>query len=164
MTEIAAPNFIVRATGALGTMPDLGKRPYRLKCRFQIPAGAGPRVLEKAKHVAAEQFIADMQVRGFSYIGESSRLPAGQRGFRMAFKGAHVEIATSVSRPRVLSAREMLPAVMQGAAFRNEDRSPVQDVPHFTQCEYHDYELSAVFLHDTILTEVPDAHEERRPS
>ena len=159
-------NFVIHAAGSLGNRADLGKRPYRLKCRFQVPAGSGPGLLERAKYAAAEQFVADMAVRGYVYIGGSSRLPADQRGFRMAFKGAHVEVMTSIPKPKRLpSAREMQAAVMQGATFREDEkeRSTVKNVPHSSQSEFWDYELSAVFLHDTMLFDVPDSHEELRP-
>ena len=158
-----APGFIIHAAGSLGNMPDLGKRPYRLKCRFQVPAGSGPRFLEKAKYAAAEQFIADMKVKGWDYIGESARLPASERGFRMTFKGAHIEVR-GLSKPRRLpDAREMQGAVMQGARFLPDARSDVVNVPHYTETEYVDFQLEGIFLHDTILTEVPDINEERRP-
>jgi len=159
-----APNFIIHATGALGTMPDLGKRPYRLKCRFRVPAGSGPDFLEKAKYAAAEQFIADMKVKGWEYIGGSSRLPPEARGFRLTFKGAHVEVRGLSKPKRLPSSREMLPAIMQGARFLPDERSDVVTVPHYTETEYLDWELAGVFLRNTLLMEVPDAHEERRPT
>lgn len=161
-SPFAVPNFIIHATGSLGNMPDLGKKPYRLKCRFEIGAGHSERQLEKAKYLAAEQFVADMAVKGFEYIGESSRLPPSERGFRMTFKGAHIKVTGARKPPRVPSAREMLPEIMQGNRFRAQEDPAVMMVPHWTESEYLDYELSAVFIHETILFEVPDAHEERR--
>ena len=165
MTVPSSPGFIIHATGSRGNMPDLGKKAYRLKCRFQVPAGSGRAYLERAKYAAAEQFVADMAKRGYEHIGESHRLPVAERGWRMKFKGAHIEVMTSLPKPKRLpSAREMQAAVMQGARFLADDRPTTMTVPHFTQCEYHDYELSTIFLRDTILFEVPDLHEEKRPS
>lgn len=158
-----APGFIIHATGSRGNMPDLGKRPQRLHCRFTVPAYSGERMLTQAKYAAAEQFVADMAVRGWEYIGESSRLPADQRGFKLTFKGAHIEIMNPVKPKRTPSSREMQAAVMQGATFRADERATVMTVPHFSQVELWDYDLSGIFLHDTILFEVPDAHEEIRP-
>ena len=56
----------------------------------------------------------------------------------------------------------MLPQVMQGAKFRAEDVGGVMLVPDISATEFWDYDISAVFLHETILTEVPDRHEEAR--
>ena len=157
-------DFIIHAAGSLGNRPDLGKKPYRLKCRFDVGAYPSERVLEQAKYAAMEQWIADMAVRGFEYIGASSRLPDQERGVRMAFKGAHLEIRGIPKPKRPPSSREMQAAVMQGARFRAEDDfSSVRTVPHYTETERWDYELSAVFLSDTILAEIPDLHEEKRP-
>ena len=164
---VDVPNFIIHAAGSLGNRPDLGKKPYRLKCRFQIPAYSGERLLERAKYAAAEAFIADMAVKGWQYIGESSRLAPDARGFRMTFMGAHVEIMSSVKRPkRPPSSAKMQAAVMQGATFRapDDEGASVRTVPHFAEAEFWDYELAGVFLRDTLLMEVPDLHEERRPA
>lgn len=162
-SNVQAPNFIIHAAGSLGNRPDLGKRPYRLKCRFQVPAGSGAAFLERAKYLAADAFIEDMARLGYEWIGESHRLPPTERGFRMVFKGAHIEIMQPIKRKRALSSREMQAAVMQGATFRTTDDPKVQTVPHHSQAEFHDWELSTIFLHDTILVETPDAHEEIRP-
>ena len=158
-----APGFIIHAAGSLGNRPDLGKRPYMLHCRFQIEAYPTPGMLDRAKYAAAEQFIADMKVKGWDYIGESSRLPAEVRGFKMTFKGAHIETMTLHRPKRAPSSREMLPHVMQGAKFRADERPTVMTVPEINATEFWDYDLRGVFLHDTILAEVPDLHEEFRP-
>ena len=160
---IASPNFIVHASGSRGNMPDLGKKAYRLHCRFRIGAYPSPRLLDLAKYEAAEQFVVDMAKKGYQHIGESSRLPPEQRGWRMAFKGAHIAPMNLVKHPRALSAREMLPRVMQGERFRVRDDPPVMLVPHFSEAEYWDYDLSTIFIHDTILMDWPDRHEERIP-
>ena len=160
----AAPGFIIHAAGSLGNRPDLGKRPYRLKCRFDIGAHPSARHLELAKYEAMDQWVADMAVRGYDYIGDSSRLPKSERGVRMTFKGAHIEIRGIPKPKRPPSSREMEYAVRQGAKFRAEDDlSSVWTVPHYTETELWDYELSAVFLSNIILMEVPDLHEEKRP-
>lgn len=161
---IYAPGIIVHASGSRGNMPDPGKRAYRLHCRFQIGAYPSARQLELAKYKWAEQFVVDMAKKGYQHIGESSRLPPEQRGWRLTFKGAHIAPMNLVKPPRVLSSREMLPQVMQGARFRAEEEPPVMLVPHYSETEYWDYDLSTIFIRDTILMDQPDLHEERRPA
>lgn len=143
-------------------MPDPGKRAERRHCRFSIGAYPTHRQLEKAKYRAAEQFITDMAKRGYEYIGESGRLPPAERGFKMAFKGAHIE-TMNLDRPRrPPSSRQMLPQVMQGARFRSEREPAVFTVPHFSETETWDYDLSAVFVRDNFLMDIPHPHEEIR--
>ena len=162
MTTIASPQFIIHASGSRGNTPDPGKKAYRLHARFPVPAHSGPRVLEKAKYQAADQFVVDMAKRGYQWIGESSRLPVDQRGWRLTFKGAHIAAMNLTKRPRTLSSREMLPQIMQGAKFRAEEEPRVYNVPHHNECEFWDYDLSTIFVRDTILGDVPDLHAERR--
>ena len=159
---IASPNFIIHAAGSLGNRPDMRKRAYRLHCRFQIEAYPAPGSLERARRATAEVFIEDMMKRGYDYVGESSRLPPSERGFRMEFKGSHIAVTNPQKPKRVLSAKEMLPQVMQGNKFRATDRPAVMDVPDIDATEYWDFDLSCIFMHDTILSEIPDRHEETR--
>lgn len=160
---IASPNFIIHAAGSRGNMPDPGKKAYRMHCRFTIGAYPGARMLEKAKYAAAEEFVAHMAKKGYQWIGESSRLPVEQRGWRMEFKGAHIAPMNLPRHPRTLSAREMLPQVMAGNKFRVKDDPPVMLVPHFSAAELWDYDISTIFVRDTILMDWPDRHEERIP-
>ena len=162
---MTSPGFIIHAAGSLGNRPDLGKKPYLLHCRFEIGAYPSERALDQAKYAAAETFVADMKVKGWDYIGESSRLPPEARGFKMEFKGAHIVITNPRRPQRTLSARQMMPELMQGNKFRlREDELPfVMNVPEPDATELWDYDLAGVFLHDAILTEYPDLHEEKRP-
>jgi hypothetical protein len=50
--------------------------------------------------------------------------------------------------------------VMQGAKYRATDDHSVMLVPHHNEAELWDYDLSAVFLHDTLQGDVPYRHEE----
>lgn len=156
MTTIAAPAFIIHAAGSLGNRPDLGKKAYRLHARFEIGAHPSGRQLEKAMHYWMDRFIEDMAKRGYEYV---SKYP-----IEATFKGAYIAPVALPKPPRVLSAREMLPQIRQGAKFRAEEVPGVQTVPHFNQTAVWSYDLSAVFIHDAILMDVPDLHEEKRPA
>lgn len=133
--------------------PDLGKKAYRLRCRFRVGAYPGARFLEKAKYAAGEQFIRDMQVRGWEYVD--------RYGFRMTGPYAPVE-PTTIHVIRPPSSRNMLTAVAQGARFLPTDQgSQAQAMPVLHESENWEFELAGVFVHKTILTERPDPHEER---
>lgn len=160
---ISRPNFIIHAAGSLGNRPDLGKQAHRLHCHFRIEAHPKPWALELAKRKAAEQFIVDMRTQGWEFMGESGRLPPAERGFRMKFYGAYVPVVNPGRPKRPPSSREMLPHVMQGAKFRSTEEPTVLDVPSPAMTEFWEYDISAVFIHTTILAEIPDLHEERRP-
>lgn len=153
---VSVPNFIIHASGSLGGVPDLGKRPYRLHCRFRVGAKPSQRWLEKATETALEQFVTDMALQGREFIAK--------QGVKVTFKGAHIA-PMGLDRPkRPPSSQRMLPEVMQGAKFRSSGEPRVMTVPHFSQSEYWDYDLSCVFLCDTIVGDVPYPHEEKRPS
>lgn len=149
-------NFIVHASGSLGNRPDAGKRAYRLHCRFEVGAHPSERQLEKAMHYWMDRFVEDMAKRGYQYL---SKYP-----IEATFKGAYVAPVALPKPKRLPSAREMQRDVMQGAKFRAEPVTGMQTVPHYLQAAIWQYDLSAVFLHDTILMDVPDLHEEKRPA
>lgn len=147
-------DFIIHAAGSLGNRADLGKHPYRLHCRFRVGADASKRDVEQAANIAADTFIADMAVQGWQHLS--------QYGFRLTFKGSSV-VPMNLGRPkRPPSSREMLPQVMQGATFRSTGEPAVMNVLPPSMVEFVDFDLSGVFLHNTILSEIPDLHEERR--
>ena len=133
------------------TRPDLGKKPYRLRCRFRIGALPGERWLEKAKYAAAQQFVDDMAGRGFEYVDHF--------GFRMT--GPYPALVpVTVRVPRRLTAREMLPGVMAVNPYRAGIETLACAVPLLDESEYWEYGLAGVFLHVAILTDTPDPHEE----
>ena len=138
---------------------DLGKRAYRLKCRFVIGAFPSERTLEKAKVHAAELFIADMAKQGWQYVSS--------HGFTM--KGPFPATTTVILPKRSemerwnTPSRELLPAVQSGYRARTGvDGGYARPVPLITETDAWEFELAGVFTHETILTEVPDAHEEAR--
>lgn len=131
--------------------PDLGKRPYRLRCRFTTHPNPSRDFLDREKVKVAERFIADMAAQGWDFLG--------QYGVRLTGPFVPVQPVT-IRRPRTLRARDMLDGVAQGARFlAGGPETRAQQVAPFGETEYWEYELAAVFLHGTILTERPDAHE-----
>src|SRR3972149_2404234 len=134
--------------------PDLGKRAYRLRCRFRI--GQKPRrdFLEKAKYAAAEKFVADMRRQGWEYVE--------RYGFSMTGPFPSLDPIAIPKRVRVPSAHEMLAGVRQGNPYRAEPVYGVQSVPLLSESDDWQYELAGVFVHKTILTEYTDPDEEIR--
>lgn len=132
--------------------PDLGHKAYRLRCKFTIGAAPSRDFLDKAKYAAAEKFVQDMAKQGWVHV---SRF-----GFHMTGPFPAMRAKQVSRRLRVPSAKDMLPAVLQGATFRAPEMYGVQTVPVLGESEDWDYELASVFVHKTILVEHPDRHEE----
>ena len=130
--------------------PDLGKKAYRLKCRFRIGAFPKQQFLDKAKIQAADWFVGDMHKRGFEYVD--------RYGFRMKGPFSAIDPMT-LRRPKRISSRQMLPMILQGAKFRDEGGSMAINVPILSESENWEYELSGVFVHKTMLVEQPDKGE-----
>ena len=137
--------------------PDLGKRAYKLHCRFRMDAYPSESWLDKAKYAAAEQFVKDMAKQGWQYVEK--------HGFKMT--GPYVSVSP-VTLPRRsqqkqwhIPSRDMLAALQAGYRFRANGGNYVQEVPSLTATEKWEFDLAGVFVHKTILIEVPDIHEER---
>ena len=61
-----------------------------------------------------------------------------------------------------MSSAEMLPALRAGQRFRSGvDGGYARSVPLLDETEAWELEFGGVSTHDTIMTEVPDPHEER---
>src|SRR3990167_8739336 len=135
--------------------PDLGKRAYRLKCRFVVGAFPNERTLEKAKYEAAELFVRDMAKQGWQYMGE--------HGFKMQGPFPATVTMTLPNEARWhIPSRELLPAISQGYGVRAAiDGGYARNVPLITETDSWEFELAGVFIRETIMTEVPDAHEEK---
>lgn len=132
--------------------PDLGKRPYRLKCRFKIEAHPDPERLRRGAASALEMFVRDMRKQGWEY---DPRHPVKLDGpFPI------VETVT-LKTPHRLTSREMLAGVRQGARFLPQHETMAKPVTPLAMSEYWEFEVKAVFIRDTILTESPDPHEEK---
>lgn len=132
---------------------DLGKRAYRLKCRFKIEPCPGQSRLDREKVTVAERFVADMHKQGWE----------NQPGYGFRMRGPFPMVVPTVVRvPSRLSSREMFPHVMQGARFPDTGHDSVSLVPTLEFSEWWEYEISGVFVRETILMERPDPHEEIR--
>lgn len=132
--------------------PDLGKMAYRLKCRFVIASGHGQRELEQAKYKAADWFIKDMHKEGWEYIE--------RYGFRLRGPFPATPVPVTIRRKAHLSAKNMIDQVRMGARFL-ADNIPIFTVPLLEETDKWEYELAGVFMHKTILVEVPDIWEEQ---
>ncbi len=133
--------------------PDLGKRPYRLRCRFDIDAYPSERSLEKAKFAAAEMFVKDMKKQGFEYWEK--------HGFTMTGPYSAVDTITLPKRGKgPLPSKDIMAAVAAGyRPGQPSNSNGVKTVPLITETDRWAFELSGVFIHDTILTELPDKKE-----
>ena len=144
--------FIIHASGALGNKRDLGKRPYRMKCRFTIEARPARERLKRGALQAHDLFVRDMAKQGWEY------LPSERPRLKGPFTPV-VPMTVRIRRPP--TSREMLRAVAQGATFRAGPEDLAQTVTPLSQNESWEYELSLVFVRATIRFEVPDRHEEK---
>mgnify|MGYP001570440128 CR=1 FL=1 len=133
---------------------DLGKRPYRFKCRFIIEAYPTKDRLKQGALKAHDLFVRDMAKMDPPWEYLSSEPPRLKGPFTPV-----VPMTLRVRRPP--SSREMLPAVWQGAKFRAGEETLAQIVTPLSQNESWEYELSLVFVRETIRFEVPDQHEEK---
>ena len=130
---------------------DLGKRAYRLRCRFSVGAFPKEDWLRKAKVAAAEKFIEDMTKQDWRYVEP--------HGIRMTGPFAAMQ---AMSLPRRHQQEQWhwnarTPFIPQGLS----KDVPVVTVPSLGETDKWEYELAAVFTHDTILTERPDPDEEQ---
>lgn len=137
--------------------PDLGKKAYRLRCRFVIGAYPSEWTLEKAKFHAADLFVKDMAKQGWENVSK--------HGFKMSGPFAPVQV---VNLPKASQqeqwhtpSKDMIAAITAG--YRPPPPAPnyVQTVPDVAECDDWEFELAGVFVHPAIMTEVPDPHEER---
>lgn len=154
------------ANAQLLLRPSREKKAYRLKCRFKIEPCPSPlrdsmgharwmARLEREKVRVAERFVRDMHTKSPPW----DNLP--DYGFKMRGPFPMVVIKP-IHVKRMPSAREMLPAVAQGARFLDSGVSGVSDVPKLGESEWWEFEISGIFAREELLAEIPDAHEEER--
>lgn len=141
---------------------DLGKRAYRLKCRFKIDPNPKPDWLERTKFQAAELWVQDMEKQGWEY--DPNKLEKSLRGFTM--KGPFVSTPVTGAPSRLeqfrFNAKRDLPKILSGDPMRVPDLSRyVATMPSLGESPQWEYELSAIFIRKTLLVEVPDLKEER---
>lgn len=136
--------------------PDLGYKPYRMRCRVRTLAGRGPDLQGKAVLAQVESWIDQMATRGFEY---------NERHEGLKLVGGPYPVVETVQIPRPkkrMSNKEMRWRVSQGDPCRDDIQSFAMTVPALGQVEFWEYEVSAVFVHKTILVETPSVEEERK--
>ncbi len=139
--------------------PDHGKRAYRLKCRFVIGAYPSERTLELGKFEAAERFVRDMRKQDYEYLDT--------HGLEMSGPFPATETVTIPKRSQQeqwhAPSAELFAAIQSG--YRPErmaqDGGCARPVLPLAETDAWEFELSGVFVHKTIWTEVPDPHEEK---
>lgn len=145
-----APQFIIHAAGSRGNVPDFGKKAYRLK--FSVITGPSPS-REAVKYGLRQSFgelERQLKQRGFVFVGE--------RTVRYEETVPHVE-CVDIRVPRRLSSKQMLPGVMQGAKYRAEDEPVAMTVPLLEETDAWEHIFSGLFVHDTLMADLPDPHE-----
>ena len=140
--------------------PDLGKKAYRLRCRFTVEAYTLPDRIDKYKFKMAEKWVADMYKQGWDY--DPNVLPLDDRGFKLRgpFSATPITGLPKLKDIRPMTNREALARVMAGDKLRDTGEDWAVTLPEIDKTDKWEYELSAVFVRNTILTEVPDSHEE----
>jgi|SRR3990167_1466215 len=139
--------------------PDLGRKAYRLRCRFVIDAAPvlphyraiWERELEKAKYKAAELFVRDMARDGWAYLD----------GHGVTMTGPFPATVTVASRPSEwhIPSRDLMAAAHY--RFSPPRNGNVLTVPLLEETGSWEFELAAVFSRDTIVMEYPDKREEQ---
>ncbi len=129
---------------------DLGKKAYRLKCRFKIGAYHSERMLEIGKFQAAEMFVRDMAKQGYEYLDK--------HGFRLNGPFAAVETVNLPKRHQQerwnTPSKGLFSAVQAGRFERMaSDGGYVKSVPLISETDGWEYELSGVFVHEAIVVE-----------
>ena len=139
--------------------PDLGKGAYRLRCRFTVDsAPTSPRqrrawehTLEKMKRATAKRFVADMDKQGWEYVDKY--------GFRMSGPYHPVQ-PVDLRRLRRQRFNARSPDFRQ--PHEPGPEAAVVTLSSLAESDRWDYELSAVFVHKTLLAEIPYVSEEQQ--
>lgn len=133
--------------------PDLGKKAYKMRSRFRIEAEHTREQLNRARNVALNDFIVAMGKRDWQYV--SKYLP------RITGPYSYIQ-PSEQAKPQRISAKQMLPGVLQGNKYRESpDTLGVFSPDPVDATEWVEYEISAFFVHPTLVLEIPYSHEER---
>ena len=138
--------------------PDLGKKAYRLKCRFVIEAFPTQDWLDKKKIETAERFVSDMKKQGWEY--DPNKIVPSERGFKLRGPFQATPVMVLPKAPRIIPNHEALARVKAGDLMRDTGEDYAVTVPILSESAQWEYEISAVFIRSTILVETPDKHEE----
>jgi len=138
-----APNLLIR--------PDLGRKAYRLRCRFEIEAYPRPEWLEKAKFAAAEWFVKDMEKEGYEYLDKHGFQMKGP--FAVPYKMHQLPPAHVFEREQV-KAKELTAIIKAGGELpRVSPFDYASTVPTLAEAEKWEFELAGVFVRKTIVFE-----------
>ena len=126
--------------------PDLGKKAYRMRCRFTIDSYPKDEWLEKVKYEVARRFVEDMAKQGYDYIDKF--------GFKLSGPLDHVAVSHFI--PPYNRQEKWHYAARDGMPMRVSGDSYASDLPSLAEAEKWDFELSAVFVSRTLVVEVED--------
>lgn len=149
---MTSPGFIIHAAGSRGNVPDLGKRSYRLK--FSVVTWPNPTSdqLRRGLYKSLEPLERQMRTQGFELR---------ERTIRFERRQPHIE-TVEIHVHRQPTAKQMIRDVAQGAKFRDQGGTIAMAVPLLEETEAWEYIFSAEFIHDTLVFDIPEVHEEGR--
>ena len=138
--------------------PDMGRKAYRLRCRFKVSAFPSQDLLEKSKYKVAELFVESLAKQGWEYLDK--------HGFKMTGPFAPLVIVNLPKKHQQEQWHMKSSEVLANASFyqrlSTKETSYVSSVMPLTECEEWEFELAGVFVHKTLLAETPDPWEERK--
>lgn len=134
--------------------PELEKKAYRLRCRFVTPAYPDIDRVHKLKYKIAEDFVRDMELQGWKYTPE--RLPENVRGFKLTGPYPVTPVTglpthAEMIRFNAKNGPQSYMAVPPGYA---------QELLDLDESENWEFEISAVFIREQLMAEVPDSLKE----
>lgn len=133
---------------------DRGRKPYWLHARFSTPAYPKPEWVDELADAAGKLFIADMNRQGWQFEDKHGLWWTGP------LQPTPVTGAPTRAQREYFRAKDALSRVQQGDKMRARELDYVASVPLLNESETWEYDLKGVFIHDTILVETPDPHEE----
>lgn len=158
---ILPPSYRNRAPAGLGltfiSKQALPNKAYWLHARIAVPAYPKQAWLDEAADKQGALFIADMTRQGWTYIDRGIWI-SDQPVAKTPITGA-----PSIGERERFNAKEALPRVMAGDRMRlqHDTSRYVANMPTTAEVEDWEYDIKAAFWRETILTEMPAAHEER---
>ena len=137
--------------------PTRDRKPYRLKMRFVTPAFPKAEWVEEMKVKMAERWLVDMETEGWVLVG--------RYGFKMTGPYPATEPITLPKPgddPFHTPSKDLLPAIQAGYNPRTKRAAQeyAMNVPTLQETGNWEFQLTAVFHREEILTEIADPHEE----
>ena len=133
---------------------DHGKKPYRMHARFASAAYPREEWLVKARNACAEAFIRDMAKQGWHYVDR----PGPE--FALQLTGPFTKMPPPSLAPIGQQERWHFNARTDdplASRLRIPHETPgVHTLAPRTETDEWEWDISAVFVHDTILMELPD--------